>query len=52
MTKVKLTINGRAVEAAPGRTVLKAALAAGIAIPTLCYLGDLSPEGACRLCVV
>ena len=52
MTKVKLTINGRAVEAAPGTTVLRAALAAGIAIPTLCYLGDLTPEGACRLCVV
>lgn len=52
MTKVRLLIDNREVEAVPGTTVLQAALAAGIKIPTLCYLADLSPEGACRLCVV
>lgn len=52
MTKMRLTIDNRVVEADPGITVLQAALGAGIKIPTLCYLADLSPEGACRLCVV
>jgi predicted molibdopterin-dependent oxidoreductase YjgC len=35
-----------------GTTVLEAARQAGIRIPTLCHLADLSPEGACRVCVV
>lgn len=52
MSKVTLTINGRTIEAAAGTTVLRAALSAGITIPTICYLADLSPEGACRMCVV
>ncbi|MDF2569185.1 MAG: sfrA, partial [Sporomusa sp.] len=33
-------------------TVLEAARQAGITIPTLCYLADLTPEGSCRVCVV
>ena len=33
-------------------TVLEAAQAAGIYIPTLCYDPDLEPYGGCRLCVV
>lgn len=35
-----------------GTTILKAALAAGIEIPTLCYLKDLNEIGACRICCV
>jgi len=50
--KIRLTINGQAVEATKGMTVLQAASAAGIYIPTLCYDPDLEPYGACRLCVV
>jgi len=49
---VTLTINGRVVRAKPGMTVLEAARANGISIPTLCHHADLSPVGACRLCVV
>jgi bidirectional [NiFe] hydrogenase diaphorase subunit len=49
---VKLTIDGRQVKAATGTTVLLAAKAAGIDIPTLCYHPELKPEGHCRLCVV
>jgi formate dehydrogenase alpha subunit len=49
---VTLTINGKKVEAAKGVTVLEAALASGIYIPTLCYDPALKPYGACRLCVV
>ena len=49
---VSLTINGIAVRAEPGMTVLEAARAHGIFIPTLCYHPKLSPFGGCRLCVV
>ena len=49
---IKLTINGKEVGATTGSTVLQAAELAGIEIPRLCYDKDLSPLGACRLCVV
>ncbi|NJN98193.1 MAG: 2Fe-2S iron-sulfur cluster binding domain-containing protein [Anaerolineales bacterium] len=49
---VTLTINGRPVVAAEGNTILEAARAAGIHIPTLCHHPDLTNVGACRMCVV
>ena len=49
---VNLTINGKKIQAPQGSTVLEAARANGIYIPTLCYHPDLKPEGACRLCMV
>ncbi|HEX7541547.1 MAG TPA: 2Fe-2S iron-sulfur cluster-binding protein, partial [Anaerolineales bacterium] len=49
---IKLTINEKSIQAQEGQTVLEAALANGIIIPTLCYHKDLSPVGSCRLCVV
>ncbi len=49
---IHLTIDGTAVEAAGGSTVLEAAQAAGIAIPTLCKLAYASPTGACGMCTV
>lgn len=49
---MRLTIDNRIVEAAPGQTILQAARAAGIHIPTLCYLEGVSDIGSCRLCVV
>lgn len=49
---INLTINGRPVQAKPGQTVLEAATAAGIAIPTLCHHPALPPHGACRMCLV
>jgi len=52
MPKVTLTINGQAVQADEGTTILQAAQQAGIYIPTLCYHPDLRPEGVCRICVV
>ena len=39
---VTITVNGQAVEAPEGATVLEAATAAGVRIPTLCYLKDLN----------
>ena len=47
-----LTIDGVAVEAAPGRSVLQAALDAGIYIPHLCHHPSLPEAGDCRLCLV
>jgi len=49
---VKLTINDMPVEAEKGATILAAARAANIYIPTLCYHPDLPPEGICRVCLV
>ncbi len=49
---VTLTINNRRVVAAEGSTILEAARAAGIYIPTLCHHPDLTNVGACRMCVV
>jgi predicted molibdopterin-dependent oxidoreductase YjgC len=48
----EITINGLTVEAREGATVLEAATAAGIYIPTLCNYAALSPAGTCRMCVV
>jgi predicted molibdopterin-dependent oxidoreductase YjgC len=50
--KITLTIDGRQVSVAPGTTVLAAARLLGVHIPTLCHLADLTPEGACRVCLV
>lgn len=52
MSKVTLVIDDRQVEADATSSVLQAALGAGIKIPTLCHLADLTPEGVCRVCVV
>jgi bidirectional [NiFe] hydrogenase diaphorase subunit len=49
---VSLTIDGKPVQVAPGTTLLLAAKANHIDIPTLCYHPELKPEGHCRLCVV
>ena len=49
---IELTIDGKAVAAAEGATILQACTSAGIDTPTLCYLKTLTPVNACRLCVV
>ena len=49
---VHLHINNIPVEAKEGMTILEAAKLAGIHIPTLCYLKDVTKEGACRVCQV
>ena len=49
---MKLTIDGREIEALEGQSVLNAALAAGIFVPHLCGHPDLEPLGGCGLCLV
>src|SRR5437867_12298128 len=47
-----LLIDGRTVPAADGPTILDAARAAGIEIPTLCWYPTLPIVGNCRICLV
>jgi len=49
---INLTINNRKIQVEPGTSILEAAQAAGEKIPTLCHIKELSPTGACRMCVV
>lgn len=50
--KIKLTIDGREIEADKGMSVLEAARLAGIEIPSLCYLRHINEIGSCRVCLV
>ena len=47
-----ITIDGKKICAEPGATILEAARAEGINIPTLCYLKEVNEIGSCRLCIV
>ena len=49
---INLTINGKNIQAPEGSTILEAARANGIYIPTLCYDEAVEVYGACGLCVV
>lgn len=52
MDPVKLTIDGREIVTAKGKTVIRAAAEAGIPIPYYCYHPSLSIAGNCRMCLV
>ncbi|MCR4434205.1 MAG: 2Fe-2S iron-sulfur cluster-binding protein, partial [Caldiserica bacterium] len=52
MGLVKIKIDGKEIQVEEGKTILEAAKAAGIDIPTLCYHDALRPAGTCRMCVV
>ena len=49
---VSFRLDGRAVEAIAGETILHAARRAGAEIPTLCHTEGMRPDGNCRVCVV
>jgi NADH dehydrogenase/NADH:ubiquinone oxidoreductase subunit G len=49
---VSVFIDDQSVMVPPGTTVLNAARAAGIAIPTVCYHDHLTANAVCRICVV
>ncbi|MGI6315528.1 MAG: NADH-dependent [FeFe] hydrogenase, group A6 [Christensenellales bacterium] len=49
---ITLTIDGIQVTVPDGSTVLEAAAAANVTIPTLCYLKGVNEIGACRMCIV
>ena len=47
-----VTVDGKAVSVKEGSTILDAAQAASVSIPTLCWMKDLNEIGSCRICVV
>lgn len=49
---VNVKINNVPFQVEEGSTILDAAKAAGMYIPTLCFLKDINKSGACRMCVV
>ncbi len=49
---VKLTIDGRQVEAEKGTLLIEAARQSGIEIPAFCYYEGLTLQAACRMCLV
>src|SRR5918992_659228 len=49
---VSFTLDGVAVEARAGETILQAAERNGVLIPRLCYQEGMRPDGNCRACVV
>ena len=49
---MKITIDGKTIEAKEGSSILDAALEAGVYIPHLCSHPDLEAKGGCRLCSV
>jgi len=50
--RVEVEVDGRAVAVEEGSTLLDACRAAGVEVPTLCFLETLHPVNACRVCVV
>ena len=52
MGQISVTINGSEVTGSDGMTILEVAQENGVDIPTLCHRAELSPIGACRICVV
>ncbi len=48
----KVTIDGQAIEVAPGTTILQACEQAGVEIPQFCYHERLMIAGNCRICLV
>jgi predicted molibdopterin-dependent oxidoreductase YjgC len=49
---VEISVDGRAVSVPEGSTLLEACRKLGVDTPTLCYLENLTPVNACRVCVV
>jgi NADH-quinone oxidoreductase subunit G len=52
MDTVTLTIDGRQLTVAKGKTVLQAAIESGISVPYYCFHPGLQVDGSCRVCVV
>lgn len=49
---IKITIDGKTIEAQKGQMILEAAANNGIFIPTLCAFKGIRPKASCRICTV
>lgn len=49
---VKVIIDGREVEAPKGKLLIEVCMEHGTDIPNFCYYPDLTPQAACRMCLV
>lgn len=49
---INIIVNGKEINTEKGSSILDAVRKAGENVPTLCYLKDMFPSGACRMCVV
>ena len=49
---MRFTVDGVEIEGRAGQTIMEAADAAGIYIPRLCAMKELTPHGSCRMCTV
>jgi NADH-quinone oxidoreductase subunit G len=52
MPDVNITVDGKKVTAPAGTLLIEACKAVGIEVPSFCYYPNLSPQGACRMCLV
>ena len=52
ITIMKITINNQPFEVAEGLTIMQACQSAGINVPSLCYMKDVSSNASCGVCVV
>ena len=52
MENINITMNDHKLSVPSGSTILEAATANGIKIPTLCYLKGIDARANCRMCVV
>jgi iron-only hydrogenase group A len=49
---IKIKVNNATLSVSEDETILAALRRNGIKVPTLCSMDELSPTGACRMCVV
>jgi NADH-quinone oxidoreductase subunit G len=52
MADVNITVDGKKVTAPAGTLLIEACKSVGIEVPAFCYYPNLSPQGACRMCLV
>jgi NADH-quinone oxidoreductase subunit G len=52
MTRIRIEVDGKALEVAPGQDLLSACTHEGLQIPHFCWHDALGSVGACRLCAV
>src|SRR5512145_27104 len=49
---LRVIVNNQPLTAEKGETILDVLKRNGIKIPTLCFMKDMLPSAACRICVV